>query len=77
MNQTSEPVYRMLSVASISESKNLSGELIARYREVIAADYAYVFLDKNLRVGLNALDKDFMLDQKQGKRPAVPPVRSV
>ncbi|WUR15383.1 conjugal transfer protein TraH [[Empedobacter] haloabium] len=65
VNQTSEPVYRMLSVAAISQSKNLSEDLIARYREVIAADYAYVFLDKNLRVGLNALDKDFLLDQKQ------------
>ncbi|GJI98169.1 conjugal transfer protein TraH [Duganella caerulea] len=65
VNQTTEPVYRMLSVASISNSKNLAEDLIGRYREVIAADYAYVFLDKNLRVGLNALDKDFLLDQKQ------------
>lgn len=65
VNQTSEPVYRMLSAASISPSKELSEDLIGRYREVIAADYAYVFLDKNLRVGLNALDKDFLLDQKQ------------
>lgn len=65
VNQTSEPVYRMLSVAAISQSKNLSEDLIGRYREVIAADYAYVFLDKNLRIGLNAMDKDFLLDPKQ------------
>jgi conjugative transfer pilus assembly protein TraH len=65
VNQTTEPVYRMLSVAAISNSKNLAEDMIGRYREVIAADYAYVFLDKNLRVGLNALDKDFLLDQKQ------------
>lgn len=65
VNQTTEPVYRMLSVASISDSKNLAEDLIGRYREVIAADYAYVFLDKNLRVGLNSLDNDFLLDPKQ------------
>lgn len=65
VNQTTEPVYRMLSVTSISNSKNLAEDMIGRYREVIAADYAYVFLDKNLRVGLNALDKDYLLDQMQ------------
>jgi conjugative transfer pilus assembly protein TraH len=68
VNQTTEPVYRMLSVASISNSKSLAEDLIGRYREVIAADYAFVFLDKNLRVGLNALDKDFMLDGDQRAR---------
>ncbi|MRV70585.1 conjugal transfer protein TraH [Duganella sp. FT92W] len=65
VNQTSEPVYRMLSIAAISNSNNLTEDLIGRFRDVIAADYAYVFLDKNLRLGMNALDKDYMLDRNQ------------
>ena len=37
----------------------------AQYRDVIAADYAYVFLERNLRVGLAALDKDYQLQKTQ------------
>ena len=32
---------------------------------MIAADYAYVFLERNLRVGLAALDKDYQLQKTQ------------
>ena len=32
---------------------------------MIAADYAYVFLERNLRVGMGALDKDYTLQQAQ------------
>ena len=34
-------------------------------RELIAADYAYVFLERNLRVGLAALEKDYTLQAGQ------------
>jgi conjugative transfer pilus assembly protein TraH len=35
---------------------------------VIAADYAYVFLERNLRLGMAALEKDHMLQQGQRER---------
>jgi conjugative transfer pilus assembly protein TraH len=65
VNQTTEPVYRMLSIGATIPGSGLADSLIAQYREVIAADYAHVFLDRNLRVGLAALDKDFTLQQNQ------------
>ena len=39
--------------------------LIAQYRDVIAADYAYIFLERNLRLGMAALDKNYTLQQMQ------------
>ena len=65
VNQTTEPVYKMLSIGSTIPGSGLSDNLIAQYRDVIAADYAYVFLDSNLRTGLGALEKDFILQQAQ------------
>jgi conjugative transfer pilus assembly protein TraH len=43
----------------------LADSLIAQYRDVIAADYAYVFLERNLRLGMAALDKNYTLQQTQ------------
>ena len=65
VNQTTEPVYRMLSIGSTIPGSGLADSLIGQYRDVIAADYAYVFLERNLRVGLNALEKDYTLHQTQ------------
>jgi conjugative transfer pilus assembly protein TraH len=65
VNQTSEPVYKMLSIGTSIPGSGLADSLIAQYRDLIAADYAYVFLDRNLRVGLAALEKDFTLQQTQ------------
>ena len=65
VNQTTEPVYKMLSVGSTIPGSGLADSLIAQYRDVIAADYAYVFLERNLRLGMAALDKDFQLQQTQ------------
>jgi conjugative transfer pilus assembly protein TraH len=65
VNQTTEPVYRMLSVGTTIPGSGLADSLIAQYRDVIAADYAYVFLERNLRVGMAALDKDYLLQQSQ------------
>jgi conjugative transfer pilus assembly protein TraH len=65
VNQTSEPVYRMLSIGATIPGSGLSDSLIGQYRDVIAADYAYVFLERNLRVGMAALDKDYTLQQTQ------------
>ncbi len=68
VNQTTEPVYKMLSVGSSIPGSGLADSLIAQYRDLIAADYAYVFLERNLRLGMAALDKDFLLQQGQRER---------
>jgi conjugative transfer pilus assembly protein TraH len=65
VNQTTEPVYKMLSVGASIPGSGLADSLIAQYRDVIAADYAYVFLERNLRVGMGALDKEYTLQQSQ------------
>ena len=65
VNHTTEPVYRMLSIGATIPGSGLSDSLIAQYRDLIAADYAYVFLERNLRVGMAALDKDYTLQQAQ------------
>ena len=65
VNQTTEPVYKMLSIGATIPGSGLSDSLIGQYRDVIAADYAYVFLERNLRVGMAALDKDYTLQQTQ------------
>lgn len=68
VNQTTEPVYKMLSIGATIPGSGLADSLIAQYRDVIAADYAYVFLDRNLRLGMAALDKDYTLQQVQRDR---------
>jgi conjugative transfer pilus assembly protein TraH len=65
VNQTTEPVYKMLSIGATIPGSGLSDSLIGQYRDVIAADYAYVFLERNLRLGMAALDKDYTLQQTQ------------
>lgn len=65
VNQTTEPVYKMLSIGTTIPGSGLSDTLIGQYRDVIAADYAYVFLERNLRLGLAALDKNYTLQQSQ------------
>ena len=65
MNQTTEPVYKMLSIGATIPGSGLSDSLIGQYRDVIAADYAYVFLERNLRVAMAALDKDYTLQPSQ------------
>ena len=68
VNQTTEPVYKMLSIGATIPGSGLADSLIGQYRDVIAADYAYVFLERNLRLGMAALDKDFTLQQGQRER---------
>lgn len=65
VNQTTEPVYKMLSIGATIPGSGLSDSLIGQYRDVIAADYAYVFLERNLRLGMTALEKNYTLQQSQ------------
>ncbi|WP_256081037.1 conjugal transfer protein TraH [Massilia sp. YIM B04103] len=68
VNQTSEPVYRMLSLGTAMPAMDVSDSLIVRFRELIAADYAKVLLEKNLRLGMYVLDKDYTLSARQVER---------
>jgi conjugative transfer pilus assembly protein TraH len=65
VNRTSEPVWRMMSVGNTLPGSMLAETLIMEYREIIAADYAYTFLNQNLRVALNAIDKVWNLNKAQ------------
>jgi conjugative transfer pilus assembly protein TraH len=65
VNQVTEPVYKMLSIGTSIPGSGLADTLIAQYRDVIAADYAYVFLERNLKLGMAALEKDYTLQQAQ------------
>lgn len=70
VNQTTEPVYRMLSIGATIPGSGLAESLIVQYRDLIAADYAHVFLERHLRLGLAALDKDHTLNQSQREQAA-------
>ena len=65
VNITSEPVYRMLSIGNAIKGSGLAETLIIKYRDVVAIDYAYNFLEQSLKTGLDALTKDFKLDTRQ------------
>lgn len=65
VNSVSEPVYRMLSVGNTNTSLGMADSLINQYAGVIAADYAYTFLERNLRVGMTALMRTYKLNEKQ------------
>lgn len=65
VNMVSEPVYKMLSVGTAVRGSGLAEELIAQYADLIAVDYAYNFLERYVRLGLNALASDYHLDTQQ------------
>jgi conjugative transfer pilus assembly protein TraH len=65
VNTVSEPVYRMLAIGNAVKGSGQADALIRKYREVIATDYAYNFLEQYLRVGMAALEKDFGLNTEQ------------
>ena len=57
VNNTTEPVYRMLSVANAIPGSSTAETLIETYKEVIALDYAETFLNRTLRQALTALSQ--------------------
>jgi len=65
VNTVSEPVYRMLSIGNAVKGSGQADTLIKKYRDVIATDYAYQFLERYFRVGMAALEKDFRLNTEQ------------
>ena len=55
INNTSEPVYRMLAVANAVPGSGTAETLIERYKDVIALDYAETFLSRSLAQAMAAL----------------------
>jgi conjugative transfer pilus assembly protein TraH len=55
VNTTTEPVYKMLSVANAIPGSNTAETLIETYKDVIALDYAETFLSRAIRQALTAL----------------------
>ena len=67
VNSTSIPVWRMLSIGNTIPGSGLSEMVIGNYREVIAADYAFTFLNQFANVALSALMKQYSLNDAQKK----------
>ena len=67
VNSTSLPVWRMLSIGNTIPGSGLADMMIANYREVIAADYAFTFLNQFANVALAALMKQHLLNPEQQK----------
>ena len=57
INNTTEPVYRMLAVANAVPGSNTAETLIETYKDVIALDYAETFLSRAIRQALTALSQ--------------------
>lgn len=66
VNQVTEPVYRMLAIATRSKDRSAAVSLINRYTPLVAADYAYTLVDRSVRIGLQSLSSGKLtLDQAQ------------
>lgn len=65
VNSVSEPVYQMLSIGNTNPSLGMADALIDQYSGVIAADYAYTFLERNIRLGLGSLMRTYKLTKPQ------------
>ena len=57
INNTTEPVYKMLAVANAVPGSNTAETLIDTYKDVIALDYAETFLNRAIRQALSALSQ--------------------
>jgi conjugative transfer pilus assembly protein TraH len=57
VNNTTEPVYRMLAIANAVPGSNTAESLIETYKDVIALDYAETFLGRAIKQALTALSQ--------------------
>ena len=55
INNTTEPVYKMLAVANAVPGSGTAETLIETYKDVIALDYAETFMNRVIRQALTAL----------------------
>jgi len=57
INNTTEPIYKMLAVANAVPGSNTAETLIETYKDVIALDYAETFLNRVIRQAMTALSQ--------------------
>src|SRR3970282_490830 len=57
INNTTEPVYKMLAVANAIPGSNTAETLIETYKDVIALDYAETFFSRVIRQAMTALSQ--------------------
>ncbi len=57
VNNTTEPVYKMLAVANAIPGSSTAETLIETYKDAIALDYAETFLNRAIRQALSALSQ--------------------
>lgn len=65
VNNTTIPVWRMLSIGNAVPGSSIAEQMIERYGDIAGADYAYVFLERNLYAGMKAIQRNFKLDKDQ------------
>ena len=67
VNSTSIPVWRMLAIGNTIPGSGLAEMMIGNYREVVAADYAFTFLNQFANVAVSALTKRYRLTPTQAE----------
>ena len=67
INNTSEPVYRMLAVANAVPGSGTAETLIHTYKDVIALDYAHTFLKRAIAQAMAALSQALRRTQIEQK----------
>ncbi len=65
VNQTSIPVWRMLSVGNTIPGSGLADTLINQYRDLIAIDYVESFIGMYVGPGRQAIEKMWLVDKGQ------------
>jgi conjugative transfer pilus assembly protein TraH len=65
INQTTLPVYDMMSIGTEVRGSHMAEQLAETYRDVIAADYAWALLERNIKAGQMALSQKFKLSKPQ------------
>ena len=70
VNTTSLPVWRILSIGNSNPNSAIAEVLISNYREVIAADYAFMFLSQFANVGLAGMLTNYELRERQAEDAA-------
>ncbi|MET0332765.1 MAG: conjugal transfer protein TraH, partial [Rhizobacter sp.] len=65
INQATLPVYDMMSIGTEVQGSHMAEQLTDTYQDVIAADYAWALLERNIKSGLIALTQKFKLSKAQ------------
>ena len=67
VNNTSEPVFKMLAIANAVPGSNTAESLIETYKDVIALDYAETFLSRAIKQALSAFSQSLKRSEVEAK----------